>query len=231
MLAAACDNRPMAKDFDIEVLRKNLASIMARRNRKPTTLSLAVGKSPTLVRDLLEKTADTKLSTIYRLADELGVEISDLLRSDFQPIPAGPELFVKGQVQAGNWVEAYEWPAEEWQTLAGRPDISVPNQFRFFLRVAGDSMDEVYPEGTFVECLSIFAEPEITPGKRVIAVRARADGLIEATVKEVRMVDGKVWLAPRSRNPQHQAFAVDDVGDGIEEVRIVAPVVSSVRPE
>lgn len=226
-----CDNQSMSGDFDIEVLRRNLAAIMQRRKRKPTTLSLALGKSPTLVRDLLEKTSDTKLSTIYRLAEELGVDVSDLLSDGFKPIPAGPELFIKGRVQAGDWVEAYEWPMEDWQSMAGRPDISVPNQFRFFLLVSGDSMDEVYPEGTFVECVSTFAETEISEGRRVIAIRTCRDGLVEATVKEVQIVEGKVWLVPRSSNPRHQAFPIDQVDDHITEVRIAALVVSSVRPE
>lgn len=221
----------MPETFDIEVLRRNLAQIMDRRGSKPTTLSLKVGKSPTLVKDLLEKTSDTRLSTVYKLASELGVDAEDLLRADISPAPAGPRLFVKGAVAAGEWVEAYEWSREDWQAVTGRPDLAISPEHRFFLRVDGDSMDEVYPSGTFVECVSVFAEPEIVSGKRVIVVRHRHDGMIEATVKQYVEMDGRPWLVPQSSNPAHQAFPIDEPGEGIDEVRIIGLVVSSVRPE
>lgn len=222
---------PMGKDFDIEVLRRNLAAIMNRRQRKPTTLSLAVGRSPTLVRDLLEKTGDTKLSTLFRLAKELDVDVTDLLKADFSPMPSGPELFVKGAVQAGEWVEAYEWHRDEWRSMQGRPDITAPADARFFLQVAGDSMDLHYPEGSFVECVDVLYCEAVKPGQRVIAVRTRFDGLVEATVKELVESEGRMWLVPKSTNPLHQAIPFDGVEPEVEEVRIIAVVVSSVRPE
>lgn len=147
------------------------------------------------------------------------------------PLAVGPELFVKGSVAAGQWVEALEWPREDWQRLTGRPDINFSTEHRFFLRVVGDSMNLLYPEGTFVECVSVFAEPEIVPGKRVVVVRERDDGMIEATVKELVELEGRPWLTPRSSNPSHQAFALDEPEPGITEVRIIAVVVASVRPE
>ncbi len=231
MAAVACHTALMARDFDIEVLRRNLAAIMARRNRKPTTLSLAVGKSPTLVKDLLEKTGDTKVSTLFRLARELNVAVEDLLKAGASPIPAGPELFVKGRVQAGSWVEAYEWHPDDWQSMLGRPDIKAPQSARFFLEVVGDSMDLHYPDGSFVECVELGHCPAPKPGQRVIAVRTRIDGLVEATVKELIESDGRLWLVPKSSNPSHQAIPLDVADDSIEDVRIVAVVVSSVRPE
>lgn len=231
MTAFVCDTLYMSEEFDIAVLRRNLAAIMARKDRKPTTLSLEVGKSPSLVKDLLEKTGDTKLSTVFKLANALGVSVDDLLTSDLKPMPSGPELYLKGEVAAGQWVDAYEWPREEWQSYPGRPDITASIDHRFFLRVAGDSMDEVYPEGTVIECVGVFAEPEIKPGKRVVVVRERRDGRIEATVKELIEVDGRAWARPRSTNPSHQSFALDEAGNDITEVRIVAVVVSSIRPE
>lgn len=224
-------NPAMGKDFDIEVLRRNLAAIMVRRNRKPTTLSLAVGNSPTLVRDLLERTADTKLSTLFRLANELDVDVNDLLNSSFKPIPAGPELFVKGQVQAGSWLEAYEWQRDDWQTMLGRPDINAPPSARYFLQVIGDSMDLHYPDGSFVECVDVQHCADLKSGQRVIALRTRVDGMIEATVKELVKSEGRMWLVPKSTNPSHQAIALDAAGEAIDEVKVVAVVVSSVRPE
>lgn len=231
MTALAWHTVCMADGFDIEVLRRNLAAVMERKSVKPTTLSLRVGKSPTLVKDLFDKNSDTKLSTIFKLADALGVPASNLLDGEVEVMPAGPRLYLKGEVAAGAWVEAFEWPHDDWQPMIGRPDIVAEPQHRFFLRVRGDSMNLLYPEGTFIECVSVFGHAEPMPGRKVVVVRTRHDRLIEATVKELVEIDGALWLAPRSTNPSHQAFKVDAPGDDIEEVRIIAVVVSSVRPE
>lgn len=103
---------------------------------------------------------------------------------------------------------------------------------RFGLKIEGDSMDELYPDGTIVECVSVFGHAEIAPGKRVVVVRQRKDGLFEATVKELAEDDeGKLWAVPKSSNPAHQSISLTDPEDGIIETRIAAVVVASHRPE
>jgi len=92
-------------------------------------------------------------------------------------------------------------------------------------------MNLVYPENTYIECVSIFGRAEPSAGKRVVVLRRRSDELLEATVKELVEIDGEVWFAPRSNNPSHRAFRADDPGDGIDEVTVIAVVVASVRPE
>lgn len=221
----------MAEAFDIETLRRKPSSVMERRNVRPTTLSLKVGKSPTLVKDLLEKTDDTKLSTLYKLAAALDVDPSDLIHGDIEPLPAGPKIYLKGEVAAGAWLDAFEWPHDDWQAMTGRPDVLADPQHRFFLRVKGDSMDQVYPDGSLIECVNTFARIEPKPGRNVVILRTRSDQRVEATVKEMVEIDGKMWFVPRSSNPAHQAFSVDAVDPDIEEMRIAAVVVSSVRPE
>lgn len=212
-------------------LRKRLRFIMDRKGVKPTTLSTKVGDSPTLVSDLMSKTKDTKLSTIYKLAAALGVSATELLDGDLQAISAGPKLWVKGEVAAGQWCEAVEWPQPDWKPMIGTPNIDVAPDLRCFLKVRGDSMNLVYPDGTFIECVSVFGRVTIEPGKRVVVIRRRFDQMVEATVKELVDINGVLWLVPRSTNPAHQAYRLDQPGDGIEEVMLMAVVVSSVRPE
>lgn len=221
----------MAGSFDIEILRSRLIAIMAARNIKPTSLSLAVGASPSLVKDLLEKTADVKLSTLARLADRLGVTIESLTGSGIQAIPFGPTLFVKGNVAAGVWREAFELPETEWQTFYGRSDVAADLDHRFGLRIVGDSMDMVYPHGSIVECVSLFGRAEAVPGKRVVVVRTNQNYECEATVKELVEQDGELWLVPRSYNPAHRPWRMIDRDDGITDIAIVAVVVASIRPE
>lgn len=145
----------------------------------------------------------------------------------------GPVLYVKGEVAAGVWREAWELDADEWEVFTGRSDIKAPLRKRFGLRVVGDSMNEVYPTGSILECVMYDGAEQIASGRRVVVQRTRLDGALETTVKElVRDPDGAEWLLPRSTNPSFLPFRADerDAPD-ITRIEIIALVVGSYRPE
>jgi SOS-response transcriptional repressor LexA len=150
-----------------------------------------------------------------------------------QPVELGPRLFVKGEVAAGLWKEAWEVPEDEWAVFTGRADVRAPLQKRFGLRVIGESMNEVYPPGTIIECVQYEQDEPIESGRRVVVLRTKLDGTVEATVKElVRSPEGIEWLVPRSTNPAYQAFRGDEPDSpDIVSVQIVGVVVGSYRPE
>lgn len=148
---------------------------MGQREVKPTTLSLAVGKSPSLVHDFLERTSDPRISTLYKLAKELDCDISALLSGQFQPVSLGPTLFVKGRVAAGEWIEALELPEDDWEEFTGRDNVQADASHRFGLRVCGDSMDEIYPDGTIIECVNLFGRADFAHGKKAVILRKRHD--------------------------------------------------------
>lgn len=173
---------------------------------------------------------EPNLGQLIELAGILGVEPSALIDPNIATA-IGPRLYVKGDVAAGVWTSALEKPEDEWQSFTGRADVAADLQHRFGLRVVGDSMNEIYPPGTIVECVSVFGRAEPEPGKRVVVVRTNESNEIEATVKELLEQDGELWLIPRSTNPIHTPIKVSDPGEGIVEVRIAAVVVASVRPE
>lgn len=140
----------------------------------------------------------------------------------------GPTLFIKGKVAAGVWTEAQQTEESEWVTFTGSPDVTAPIKDRFGLRVEGDSMNEIYPSGTVLECVRYDGAP-ISNHRRVIVQRQRASGEYETTVKEYVQADnGAVWLAPRSTNPAHQAFRCDLPDAGTERVEIIAIVVAAI---
>lgn len=144
----------------------------------------------------------------------------------------GPTLYIKGVVAAGVWRDAEHWDETEWQTFTGSPDVVAPVNDRYGVRVEGDSMNELYPTGTVLECVRYWGRDEIPSGRRVIVQRYRDDDVFETTVKEY-VVDGEgaCWLVPRSTNPAHQAFRCDQPEPGIKRVEIVAIVVASIRYE
>lgn len=173
---------------------------------------------------------EPSFSQLFELAQALGVEPGALLDPGIAAA-IGPRLYVKGEVAAGVWKSAYEWPQDEWQSFTGRADVNAELQHRFGLKVVSDSMDLVYPIGTIVECVSVFGHAEALPGKRVVVVRMNDHSEYEATVKELVEQDGELWLVPRSSNPAHRPMRLDEQEPGIVETRIAAVVVASVRPE
>ncbi len=173
---------------------------------------------------------EPKFEQLFRLAEELGVSVGELLNTDLM-LPVGPKLYVKGEVAAGVWKAALEKPEDEWETFFGRSDVTALAAHRFGLRIVGDSMDMLYPEGAIVECVSVFGHTEPEPGKRVVVLRTNEQNEVEATVKELVEQEGELWLVPRSYNPAHLPAKLSEPGDGIVEIRIAATVVGSYKPE
>ncbi len=173
---------------------------------------------------------DPDLDNLKQLANVLGITPGSLLDGE-SLVALGPTLFIKGDVAAGVWRAAAEWPESDWQSFTGRNDVSAKPEHRFGLRVLGDSMDQLYPPGTIVECVSTFGQAEAVPGKRVVILRENDSHEFEATVKELVEQDGQMWAVPRSTNPAHRPIKLGESEPGIVETRIIAVVVASIRPE
>jgi transcriptional regulator with XRE-family HTH domain len=172
---------------------------------------------------------------LARLAEMAGEDIRQFLggESDVSFVPSSSRFMVRGAVAAGVWVEAYEWPEEQWEPYTGGDHVRAEAGRRFGLKVEGDSMNEVYPHGTILDCISTLDGVVAHSGQRVVVVRERSDGKLEATVKEyLRDQAGKEWLVPRSTNPAFQVpFSMDDPGPEVVDIRIIGLVVGSYRPE
>lgn len=208
----------------------SLSQLRKQKGLTQTALAEIIGvEQPTIQRWEAGK-REPELSQIFALAEALDVEPGALLDPTVAT-PIGPRLYVKGEVAAGVWKEAYELPRSDWQSFSGRSDVTAKLEHRFGLRVVGDSMNEIYPSGTIVECISVFGGVEPRPGKRVVVVRTNINGDCEATIKELVEQDGDLWLVPRSYNPAHLPIRLGDEEPGIVETRIAAVVVGSLRPE
>ena len=207
-----------------------LAALRKAKGFTQASLAERIGvEQPTVQRWERGKREPT-LSQLVELANILGVEPGNLIGT-VAASPLGPRLYVKGEVAAGLWKDAFEWPEDEWQSFTGRADVAADADHRFGLRISGDSMNDVYPPGTIVECVSTFGHIEATPGRKVVVLRLNERGETEATVKELVEREDGLWLVPRSSNPIHRAFKVGEPDPDVVEVRIVAVVVASVRPE
>jgi len=133
------------------------------------------------------------------------------------------EIPVVGEVQGGAFRMAYEFPPDE------RPVVAVASaaypayagvQLRA-LKVVGPSVNELYPDGSYVIVVSA-ADTDVRSGDKVV-VLLRRGGLCEATIKEVRVEDGgRVALWPRSTHPDHQTpIYLDDADQDSPEIAYV----------
>lgn len=172
--------------------------------------------------------------TLARIAKLAGMNVEAFTFADFEAGRGGPQLFVKGEVAAGVWREAWEFDRSDWIPYQGGSHIEAPATSRFGLRVVGESMNEVYPPGTILDCVSCLHAgiEEVQSGQRVIVVRRKVTGEVEATVKEYLVTTDGAWLVPKSTNPAYQQpIPASDGSPDIEETQIVAVVKGSYRPE
>lgn len=221
----------IAKGQDIPMgYLERMVQLRKRKGWTQGDLAERVGVEQPTVQRWERGQREPKFEQLFKIAEVLGVDAATLLSKD-AITPLGPTLYIKGEVQAGLWRPAIELPEADWITFTGRADVTADPKHRFGLRVIGNSMDLLYPEGTILECVSLFGHVEAVPGKRVIVIRKDVHGDCEATVKELIESEGELWLVPRSSDPSHAPIRLDGEYPGIEETRIAAVVVASVRPE
>lgn len=228
MLRAAVYRREMADE-----LSKRILAVRRALGLNQADFAAALGVNQATV-SRWESGAVPDIVALGRIAELAGLPLTHFTAADVDSTPSGPRLFIKGEVAAGVWRDAYEWERDQWMPYQGGSHFDAPLEARFGLVVAGESMNEVYPPGTVLDCVSCI-HAKIThfeSGQRVIVIRRKFSGEIEATVKEYRRTPDGEWLVPRSSNPAFQApIALADGGPDIEETAIVALVKGSYRPE
>jgi SOS-response transcriptional repressor LexA len=152
------------------------------------------------------------------------------LTGDIPEPPSPTTLWVSGHVQAGMFREAVQWDQSEWYPV----DVPVPQRFRGSakaLEVRGPSMNLEYPEGSVVIWVDMLQFRPARDGDHVIVFAYSMDDTIEATVKELRIADGKHWLWPRSTDPAHQApVDLDNPGEQIKSIEVKGIVIGGYKP-
>ena len=149
-------------------------------------------------------------SQMVRIASLANITAEQFLGIKLPGAPStieGRTVRVTGELQAGSWSEAIDWPEEDQYEVPA----PLPQQWADFpvhaRLVSGPSMNRVYPDGTVVYIVPLQAlGRKPLNGERVAVQRVDEAGNYEATLKEY-VVDeqNKVWLWPRSYDPQHQA--------------------------
>lgn len=131
-------------------------------------------------------------------------------------------LQVKGFVHAGVWQESYA-PEGEVTTVPVAAIAGFPRERTYALQIKGDSINRRAKDGSYAICVEWHGIP-VTGD--VVVVEKRKNGFFQATIKEVRVRNGKIELWPDSDSPAHQDPIIvkkEDLEDG-EEVAVVAKV-------
>ncbi|WP_051625861.1 LexA family protein [Kozakia baliensis] len=148
------------------------------------------------------------------------------------------QIEVRGDVQAGVWRDALEWPFSDWYAITVPIDAAYPGVKRYGLLVRGESMNRIFPDGSVVVVVN-FSDIGRSPktGELVVAIqRSKVTNEFEATVKAVQILEsGDVILWPQSYDPDFatpiKVPKLDHNHDaGIPDVVIQALVVASYRP-
>lgn len=209
---------------------EKLGKMIEDAGTNPAALALDIGRDKDYIRDFLVRRKKSLK------ADDLALILSRIEKPakradhDAGEIPV-VGLEVVSEVQAGNWLEvttlddSYEHPI-----IPVARDPRFPRARQYALKVRGDSMDNDYPDGSYVTCVDYWdAGVPLRDGLHVHVERQRAGGqLVEITVKAIERAEGKLWLAPRSSNPKWTRVPVDS--DKTVEVIVKGIVTGGWRP-
>lgn len=200
-----------------------------RRARGMTQEDLAdkVGSHRVTIAKLEAGKIDLTLDWMVRLAAIFDVAPQDLISNQ-----TGESVPIVGKVQAGSWADHPcfdDGDSGEFITIPLlKGYVGTPKQAT---RVVGNSMNELYPDGSIVVWIPFRrAAEELRIGRRYIIERVR-HGSYEATLKEFRIdSQGREWLVPRTTDPAEQA-PLQAIADDGATIRVVGRVIWASRAE
>ncbi|MDY4014380.1 LexA family transcriptional regulator [Parafannyhessea umbonata] len=170
---------------------------------------------------------DVKSSVLLKLSAALGVTVSYLLAldddpsfvsvvsSDTVPVP------VLGRIAAGTPRAAFSQSDDYHDTQRG---LVASHPHAFWLVVAGNSMNRLFPEGALV---LVDPDVEVHSGD-VGAIFVNGD---DATIKRVYFEDGTVRLHPESWDPDYRDRTIDPSDPDAPAVRVIGRAVSYTAPD
>lgn len=165
---------------------------------------------------------DIKSSVLVSLSKVLGVTISYLLGMENASIPNNSTVDVPlyGSIAAGTPIEMIS--SESSQPVPIEVQCRYPSAF--LLRVRGESMNRVLPDGCFA-----LIDPEQREPVNCKAYAVCVNGY-DATIKRVRRLQNGFELAPDSLDPTYKPTVYDFGEPGTDTVTIIGRVVYYVLP-
>lgn len=201
----------------------------ARKMKGMSQLDLAnaIGTTQQQVAKWESGKIDPRISSLKKIREALGVSLSYLLgmaddpsfvsvvSSDTVPVP------VLGRIAAGTPRAAFSQSDDYHDTQRG---LVASHPHAFWLVVAGNSMNRLFPEGALV---LVDPDAEVRSGD-VAAIFVNGD---DATIKRVYFEDGTVRLHPESWDPEYRDRTIDPSDPDAPAVRVIGRAVSYTAPD
>ncbi|CAI3953936.1 SOS-response transcriptional repressor LexA (RecA-mediated autopeptidase) (LexA) (PDB:1AY9) [Commensalibacter communis] len=199
--------------MSVPALVLKIEEILKQEGLSERKACLNAGISIDFIRDMRRNGNTPKTDKLLKLAQSLNIDVNIFLHAlneNISPVPSTlypvqlKTIYIRGQVQAGQWTQAIEWPREDWVPVPMPEDPKYKDFPTFALAVKGDSMNLMYPDGSIVIAVN-FCDLGRNPENGECVVTIRRDPLTdcyEATLKIVQIrEDGSVLLWPRSNHP------------------------------
>ena len=201
----------------------------ARKMKGMSQLDLAnaIGTTQQQVAKWESGKIDPRISSLKKIREALGVSLSYLLgmaddpsfvsvvSSDTVPVP------VLGRIAAGTPRAAFSQSDDYHDTQRG---LVASHPHAFWLVVAGNSMNRLFPEGALV-----LVGPDVeVPSGDVGAIFVNGD---DATIKRIFFEDGTVRLHPESWDPEYRDRTIDPSDPDAPAVRVIGRAVSYTAPD
>ena len=190
-------------------------------------LANAIGTTQQQVAKWESGKIDPRISSLKKIREALGVSLSYLLgmaddpsfvsvvSSDTVPVP------VLGRIAAGTPRAAFSQSDDYHDTQRG---LVASHPHAFWLVVAGNSMNRLFPEGALV---LVDPDSEVRSGD-VGAIFVNGD---DATIKRVYFEGDTVRLHPESWDPEYRDRTIDPSDPDAPAVRVIGRAVSYTAPD
>jgi transcriptional regulator with XRE-family HTH domain len=197
--ALVCDMSRMGSELNIDAIRARIAAEMKAKGFSRRGLAQKAGMGQTSVRDVLERTPNPGIGTLYRIAEALEVPFESINGTDQVPL--------LGQIGAGGAIAYFNEDAE--MEFVPRPPLA-PGRL-MALSVIGESMlpkyepgDVIYVrrdhEGVLPQYLGRYCAVHLSDGGTYLKILAPGSAPERYTLRSLNAADiGNVeviWASP-----------------------------------
>lgn len=213
--------------------KKALMAAMEEKEILAAPLALMIGRDKDYIRDYLKgRKKSLKVDDAQRIAEVLQIPLKRLMSGHLEA-PEEQGLEVVGKVAAGIYKDISVEDQDEHRKprIAVARDLRFPSCKQYALEIEGDSMDELFANGSVVICVD-FADSGLDFKNGMIAHVERhilGGQFVENTLKELRRPGNDGWhLFPRSTNPSHKPILLS--GNETDEVFVKGIVIGKWEP-
>lgn len=212
--------KPIEIEPDWPTWKREIAERLNATKTPMKAASLTAKLGETFIRDALKRDKEPAHANLQKIRQAIGLS---------QPTTVRVEgLTIEGKAQAGAFLDISIFDDDYEKPILHAPrNTKFPDARQYALQIIGDSMDEVFPDGSYVICVN-WADTgaRFKNGMRLHVERHQGQ-LTEVTVKKLVIENGSMFLEPESRNPAHKRLELPD--DEFSDVVVKGLIVASYR--